>query len=105
MASVQISIKDENSARQWLEMVEEINEDYHEAMKDAADCLQNMQEFGEGTLVDELVNFGDAMLTAADKTFDTINQIANTVTSILGSVKDFAEDVVNGIKGVAKMFG
>ena len=105
MAGLQVSIKDEASARQWLMMVEGINQDYHEAMKDAADCLQDMQNFAEGTLVDELVNFGSALMDAADKTFDTINTIADTVTAVLGKVKDFAESVVGGFKGIAKMFG
>lgn len=105
MANIQISIKDETSARQWLTMVEGINQDYHQAMKDAADCLTDMQNFADGTMVDEFVNFGSAMLTAADKTFDTINKIADTVTGILGKVKDLTEGVVGGIKGIAKIFG
>lgn len=105
MAGLQISIKDENSARQWLMMVEGINQDYHEAMKDAADCLNDMQNFADGTMVDEFVNFGNMMLTAADKTFDTINQIADTVTSVISTVKGFAEDIVGGIGKIAKMFG
>ena len=105
MANVQVAIKDEASARQWLAMVEGINQDYFQAMKDAADCLQDMQNFADGTLVDEFVNFGSAMLTAADKTFDTIKVIAETVNNVLGKVKDFAEGVVGGIKTIAKMFG
>ena len=104
MATYQISIKDENSARQWLQMVEGINQDYHQAMKDAADCLQDMQNFADGTMVDELVNFGNAMLTAADKTFDTISKISETVNTVLSKVKEFTEDIVGGIGKIAKMF-
>lgn len=104
MANLQVSIKDDNSARQWLAMVEGINQDYHEAMKDAADCLQDMQNFADGTMVDELVGFGNAMMTAADRTFDTISKIADTVTSVLSAVKNFTEDIVGGISKIAKMF-
>lgn len=105
MANIQISIKDETSAKEWLSMVMGINEDYHEAMKDAADCLKDMQNFADGTMVDELVNFGDGMLNAANKTFDTINQVADTVTNVIEKAKAFTEDVVGGIKTIAKMFG
>lgn len=104
MATLQISIKDENSARQWLQMVEGINQDYHKAMTDAADCLQDMQNFADGTMVDELVNFGNSMLTAADKTFDSISKIAETVNTVLSKVKEFTEDIVGGIGKIAKMF-
>ena len=103
--NIQISIKDENSARQWLQMVEGINQDYFQAMKDAADCLSDMQNFADGTMIDEFVNFASEMLKAVDKTYDTIKEIANTVTAIVGKVKDFAEGVVSGVKAITKIFG
>ena len=103
--TIQISIKDDASARQWLMMVEGINQDYHQAMKDAGDCLEHMQDFCDGTMVDEFVGFGNAMLTAADKTFDTIKLVADTVNTVLGKAKDFQDTVVSGIKGIAKIFG
>ena len=105
MAELTISIKDEGSARQWLQMVEGINQDYHSAMKDAADCLERMQDFCDGTMVDEIVNYGSNLLKAADKTFTEIAKIADTVNNVLGKVKDFAEGVVGGFKAIGKMFG
>jgi len=98
----QVSVKDEASAKQWLSMVQKINEDYFTAMKDAADALTSMQDFCEGTLVDEFVAFGDSFLDAARKTFEAVDAIADTVNSILDTVKNFTEDVVGGITGVVK---
>ena len=53
-ANTNISIKDEATAKQWLAMVQAINEDYFVAMKDAGDTLSDMQNFADGTLVDDL---------------------------------------------------
>ena len=103
--NLKVNIKDDASARQWLQMVEGINQDYHEAMKDAADCISDMQNFADGTMVDELVNFASSLMTAANKTFDAISVISTTVDKILNQVKNFTEDIVGGIKGIAKMFG
>ena len=99
-----IAIKDAMSARAWLKKVEKINEDYRVAMKDAGDCLTDMQNFAEGTLVDDLVNYGTALLNAAEKTFEAINTIGKTVNGILDKIGEFSEGVVSGIKNLGKMF-
>jgi len=101
-ANVQISVKDEQSARQWLEMVRGINEDYYAAMQDAGAALTGMQESADGSLVDEFVEFGDGLLTAAKNTFDAIDVIADTVNTILDTVKNFTDDVGAGILNTVK---
>lgn len=103
---VKISIKDEQTAKQWLDQVREINEAYHSAMKEAGETLKDMQNFADGTLVDDFVNFGTNILNAAQQTFNAIDSIADTVNTILGKVKDFTDNVVGGIgKAVSKIFG
>lgn len=104
--NVQIAIKDEQTARQWLQMVQAINQDYFTAMKDAGDTLSDMQNFADGTLVDDFVEMGTNILNAAQTTFDTIDAIADTVNSILSTVQNFTQDVIGGIAGaVGKIFG
>ena len=104
--NVQISVKDDQSAKQWLQMVQKINEDYFTAMKDAGDTLSDMQNFADGTLVDDFVEFGTNILNAAQATFSAIDAIADTVNSILDTVKNFTTDVVGGItSAVGKIFG
>ena len=104
--NLQISVKDEQSARQWLALVQEINEDYRTAMKDAGDTLADMQNFSEGTLVDDFVEFGTNILNIAESTFQAIDTIADTVNAVLDKVKNFTENVVGGIaSAVGKIFG
>ena len=101
MADVKVSIKDEASARQWLQMVQEINQDYNVAMADASQCLINMKDFADGTLVDDYVKFGDNMLDAAKKTFEAIDTIADTVNDVLSIAQNFVEGAVSGIGKLA----
>lgn len=106
MADVKVSIKDEQSARQWLAMVQEINQDYHKAMADAAETLIDMQEFADGTLVDDFVKFGTDLLNAAEQTYKAIDSIADTVNKVLSIAKNFVETAVGGIgKLVGKVLG
>ena len=102
---VKVQIKDEASARQWLSKVTLINEDYHEAMKQAGETLEDMQNFADGTMVDEFVDLGSKILTAADATFQAIDAIADTVNTFLGSVGSFVSDALGVISNVKNLFG
>ena len=103
--NVQISVKDKESANAWLMKVMTINEDYHSAMIDAGDALVDMQNFADGTVVDELVAVGDGIIGAANETFKAINTIADTVNTILGSVGDFVSTVTGWLGTVGNIFG
>ena len=103
--AVQVSIKDRNAANAWLENVRDINQDYSRAMEEAGRTLIEMKDFADGTLVDEFYNYGNTLLDAAKKTFEVIDEIADTVNKILSAVEEFAESAVGGIlKTLGKVF-
>ena len=105
-ANTNISIKDETSARKWLQEVQTINQDYKVAIQDAGDTLYQMKDFADGTLVDDFVDMGSKILTAAESTYEAIDSIAGTVNTILDAVKNFTEDIVGGIAGAVRtIFG
>ena len=105
-ANVQIAVKDEQVAGQWLEMVRGINEEYYAAMQEAGNALTGLQDSADGTLVDEFVNFGNGLLDAAKNTFDAIDMIADTVNSIIDTVNTFKDGVISGIgNAVRKILG
>ena len=103
--NVQIKIKDRDSAMAWLGNIEALNMDYQLAMKDAGETITDMENFAEGTLVDELVDCGSKILTAADSTYQAINSIANTVTTVLDTVGEFVGEAVGLFTKVAGIFG
>lgn len=105
MAEVTISVSDEASARQWLSKVMLINEQYHQAMTEAGETLQETQNFAEGTMVDEFVDLGSKILTAAKNTFEAINSIADTVNTAISLFSGFTETAVGVISKVASIFG
>jgi len=105
MAEVQIALKDEASARKWLSEVQLINEDYHQAMKEAGDTLADMNEFADGTMVDEFTNLGHTILNAADATFQAIDAIADTVNNVLSAASNFVGEAMGVIGKVASLFG
>ena len=73
-------------------------------MKDAGDALVDMQQCMDGTLVDDYVKLGNSLLDAAKKTFDAMDSIADTVNSILSTIKNFTDAVLGTIGSVAKIF-
>lgn len=104
--NVQIAIKDEQTAKQWLAMVQDINTDYLKAMTDAGETMINMKDFAEGTVVDDIVKYGTDLCDAAQKTFDAIGTIADTVNKVLSVVGNFVEGAAGGIgKLASKILG
>ena len=99
--NVQIAIKDEQAAKQWRDMVADINTDYQKAMTDAAETLMNMKDFADGTLVDEFCNYGTRLMNAAQVTFQAVSDIATTVITIVDKVNDFKSKAISGIVKLA----
>lgn len=104
-ADVRIAINDEAAARAWLENVMDINEQFHTAMTEAGETLQQTKEMADGTIVDELYDMGTDFLHVANKVFETINEISTTVNTVLSKLTSFSDTVSGVIKGVAGLFG
>lgn len=105
MTELKISIKDDASARQWLNKVMLTNDEYYEAMREAGATLQEAKDFGEGTMVDEFYNLGTNVLTTATVVFNTINEISTVVNDVLGKVGNLKETVAGAINVVKNIFG
>ena len=104
-SNVKIAIKDETSARQWLDKVMLTNDDYNEAMREAGETLQGTKDFADGTMVDEFYNLGTVMLDATQKVYSTINEISDTVNKVLGFASALTGNVTGAINIVKQIFG
>ncbi len=105
MANVKIAIKDESSARQWRDKVLLVNDEYHDAMREAAETLQGAKDFADGTMVDEFYNLGTGLLNASEKVFNTLNEISSVVNNVLGKAASMIGNVVSAIGGVKNILG
>ena len=104
-SGLKIAVTDEGSAKSWLNQVHLVNEEYHEAMGEAAQTLQGAKEFGEGTVVDEFYDLGTNLLNSAEKVYHAIDEIATTVNKVLGVVTAFAGEASGIIGAVTKLLG
>lgn len=105
MADVNIALKDESSAIAWRDEVVKTDEEFKLAMQEAGKVLQEVKEFGDGTLVDEFYNLGTNLLNAGEKVFNAINEISTTVNTVLKKAGNFVGNVADGIKKVINIFG
>ena len=103
--NVQISVKDNESALEWLANITLLNEQYRDAMEEAGQTLEDMQNFADGTMVDEFVDLGSKVISAAKATFEAIDAIGTTVRTVLEKVGGFVESAKNVIGNVAKLIG
>ena len=103
---MQISIGNETAAKAWLQEVQGIDEEYRIAMATAAETLQSLNEFANGTLVDDIVNLGTNLLNAGETIFNAMDEIADTVGSLVVQIGNFVDEAKDKIKGAFdRMFG
>lgn len=102
---LKIAIKDESSARAWLDKVMLTNDDFNTAMREAGEVLTDAENFGEGTMVDEFVNLGTNVMNASQKVFNTINEISSTVNTVLSLASGLTGTVTGAINAVKSIFG
>jgi|GEM_PF-5206733 Protein of unknown function DUF47. len=105
MEDVTIAITDEVSARAWLEKVMLINDEYFDAVSDAAETLQEAKESGEGAIVDEFYLLGTELLNSSKKVYEAINEISSIVNTVIDRVGMFNENVTGAINAVKKLIG
>ena len=97
-----VSVKDRDAAIKWLMQIQTINEDYHQAMKEAGETLVDMENFCEGNIVDDLVEYAHNMINAAESIFNAMDSIADTVTKVLDVVDKFKDGVISAFSSTIK---
>ena len=105
MTDVKIAIKDEASARAWLNTITLLNEDYYDQMTGAADLLIDMENVAEGPIIDDCVDLGNRIREAAKRTYDAMAAIETNVTTAINKVKEFTSESSNTINRIRSIFG
>jgi len=104
--NVQISVKDEDSARRWLASVQAINEDYSATMQEVAQAISDLRDCAEGNLIDEFYFLSRDLLRAGMSVYDEMEQLVDTVNEILGTIHAFVDQSRETIRSViSRIFG
>ncbi len=95
---MQIQIHGRAAAEQWKEDARKLNEDTDRLLKDVGNLLTDVRSFSEGTLVDEIVDLGDGVITATTTLMTGMNQIFDVVSKLL----NFLEKLMSEASGFQK---
>lgn len=89
---MRIAINGKNAALAWQDRARQLNEETDRLLKEVSSTLQSVRQFSEGTLVDEIVDLGDKLVTATTKLMQGMNGIFDVVNSLL----NFLENLITG---------
>ena len=96
-----IALQGRGDAKAWCQRAEGLNHRTEELLKKVGETLKSIEEFADGTIIDELVTFGNRVCTAATKVMEVMQQILNVVNDLLDKIGEFAENVVKTVADVA----
>lgn len=89
---MQIQINGKAAADAWVERARGLNEETESLLKDVSNLLTSVRNFSEGTLVDEIVELGDGVITATTALMSGMNQIYDVVNKLLDFLKNLFEE-------------
>lgn len=98
---MQIAIKDRSEAQAWQNTADALNARAQEAVKRAAQIVQEIKDMADGTLIDELFELGGALSNGAARLFEAMNAILDVVNNLLNAIENFKNEAIEFVKGAA----
>lgn len=95
---MRIAIEGREAAQAWQNEARVLNDETEKTLNDVANTLKSVREFSEGSLVDEIVDLGDSLITATTKLMQGMNGIFDVVKSLLS----FLENLISGSSDAVK---
>lgn len=75
-------------AEAWVDRVSELNERTERLLQNVGLCLEDIGQDGHGSAIDTLISAGTEMLNSAAMMVSSFKKMADTITSIIGSIID-----------------
>lgn len=75
-------------AEAWVSGVSELNERTERLLRNVGMCLEDIGQDGHGSAIDSLISAGTELLNSAAIMVTSFKSMADTITSIIGSIID-----------------
>lgn len=95
-----IGIKSADSAARWQKEVEQLNRETYELLKDLGNALVDIHEAADSSIADELVEYGNNILSGTNTVLEGMNSLVSAVTNILTSINDVIEEGKGILKNI-----
>ena len=80
---MQIAMEGRDAANNWENQARSLNERTETTLKEVSNLLTSVRNFSEGTLVDEIYDVGDRLVTATTNLMQGMNKIFDVVKNLL----------------------
>lgn len=75
-------------AEAWVDRVIELNDRTERLLQNVGMCLEDIGQDGQGSAIDSLISAGTELLNSAAIMVTSFKSMADTITSIIGSIID-----------------
>lgn len=96
---MRIAISGRADAENWKNQARALNEETERLLKEVSETLQSVRQFSEGSLVDEIVDLGDKLITATTSLMKGMNGIFDVVNNLLSFLGNLISDSTKDVQG------
>lgn len=96
---MRIAISGRSDAENWKNQARALNEETERLLKEVSETLQSVRQFSEGSLVDEIVDLGDKLITATTSLMKGMNGIFDVVNNLLSFLGNLISDSTKDVQG------
>jgi len=93
------------AANEWKDRARVLNERTQRLLTDVSNTLKSVREFSEGSLVDEIVDLGDTLVTATTKLMQGMNGIFDVVNKLLNFLEELITGSTKEVQGTKSYIG
>ena len=105
MAMMNFNIKSEIDARNWLKEIERLNQETSDLIKEVGKALADVKQGCDADIVDDIAIYGNKILDSASSIFESMQQIANGVTSFIDKAKEALDAAKGLLRGAVNALG
>ncbi len=100
MAFENLNILSESEAKNWSNEVQRLNEETSDLLVKVGTALKEVQDDADSTVVDEIVKYGNQIVSGTRDILSGMNKLVEVVGGILGAVNKVLEEGKNIFKSV-----
>ena len=95
---MQIAMEGRDAAKNWEARARALNDSTENTLKDVSNLLQSVRNFSEGTLVDEIYDFGTNLITTTTKLMAGMNKIYDVISGLLSFFTNLFQSASENVK-------
>lgn len=97
MANFVLNVQNKASVEGWKTRAQDLNNRAKTAVDEAAQALKEFRATAEGGVIDEIVTYGDGVITGMTQVLSGMNEILTAVNNLVSKFTQVIGELIEGV--------